>query len=306
MLEGLMRLLVTVASAFAIAGPALAADVYVPVAEQFPEAYFEGNKAAGYIGVHYGFAWLNYAEDRENISRPTEVNLFGVAGRGNLPFAPNSMFNLQIDGTADTVFTSGRSFGTPIEATGHLYYRDPQRFSAGAFGTYGVAEGNNIWGGGLEGQYFFDRVTAYAQGGYRTIDAGVGNNEWYVRGIGRWFPTDNLRLEGEIGYAWLSIEDNPTDRTLNTLFWTATAEYRFDHMPLGVFAQYRGASYYHDQAPALFPNAYNAAVFGVRAHLGSDNLIDNDRRGASYDTRPLDFLDLELLSRSGGGGGGNS
>jgi hypothetical protein len=216
------------------------------------------------------------------------------------------MFNLQIDGTADTVFVSGkgRAFGTPIEATGHLYYRDPERFSAGAFGTYGIVEGYNIWCGGLEGQYFFDRVTAYAQGGYRTIDTGVGNNEWYVRGIGRWFPTDNLRLEGEIGYAWLSIEDNPTDRTLNTLFWTATAEYRFDHMPLGVFAQYRGATYYHDEAPALFPNAYNAAVFGVRAHLGSDSLIDNDRRGASYDTRPLDFLDLELLSRSDGGGGG--
>jgi hypothetical protein len=275
-----MRTLLLTASTLAIttAVPALSADIYVPVAEQFPEAYFDGNKAAGYVDLHYGFIW---SDGDRRVDQ--ELRTAGIAGRGNLPFKKGSMFNLQLDGTADTLFTTGdgkRLTATPIEAIAHLYVRDPSRYAVGAFGSYGILEGYDIWGGGLEGQLFLNRVTLYGQGGYRTFDnaSNYNLNEWYVRAIGRWFPTDNFRLEGEVGYAQFSADSSdPVDN----LFWLATAEYRFDHMPLGVYAQYRGDNFSFDEGSTTS----NAAILGVRAYLGSDSQFDNDRRGASFDTR---------------------
>lgn len=62
-----MKSFLLAASALALSAsiPALAADVYVPVQGQFPEEYFEGNKAAGYIDLHYGFLWP-YSGGRED------------------------------------------------------------------------------------------------------------------------------------------------------------------------------------------------------------------------------------------------
>jgi hypothetical protein len=121
--------------------------------------------------------------------------------------------------------------------------------------------------------------------GYRGIDFDSGNRtQWYVRGVGRYFPTDNIRLEGEIGFAQDGFDGSGT--TIDTLFWSATAEYRFDHMPLGIYAQYRGANF---QVESNLLNNVNMAVLGVRAHLGSDSLFDNDRRGASFDTHVPDL-----------------
>lgn len=281
-----MRVLVPAVSTLAVvtATSALAADVTISVQEQFPEEYFEGNKAAGYIDLHYGFANLQTEADLPDL----DWRSAGIAGRANLPFSPGSGLNLQIDGTADRLlYVQGNSAGsTPIEATGHLSYRNPDRFALGAFGSYGRADPYELYGGGVEGQLFWNRVTLYGQGGYRHVDQPNNFvNEWYVRGVGRWFPTDNTRIEGEIGYAWY----DPDKGTGNDdTFWSVSAEYRFDHMPIGIYGQYRGDYLRPTEEGKSVPLTINTFLFGIRGYLGSDSLFDNDRRGASFDEQRLE------------------
>jgi hypothetical protein len=164
-----------------------------------------------------------------------------------------------------SVFTPAA--GTGLTGVLHAFYRDPQSH---ALGFYAGGIGNSGAGGafvlGLDGLLYMARSTFYAQAGYFS-GAAVGQGGEIV-GTARYFPSDNTKLQGSLGYA-------ASNAGINVLGISATAEKRFDETPFSAFLT---GTYLAASAPA---GNQGSVMVGARMYFNNETLFQNDRDGVT-------------------------
>ncbi|MBW2493842.1 MAG: hypothetical protein JRE43_03745 [Deltaproteobacteria bacterium] len=242
--------------------------------------------------------YLKLDDDGKEVIQGGEASDYWIlGGSGALDLAWRAL-NLQADFSAEGTLdersaddTFRHSFGGGL----HIGWRDAELGSLGAFGSAGNLEINNangddpdtvVWGVGLEGQVFFEPSTLYLQAGYldrESLSSGGDidalKNAGFARAIGRYFCTDNCKLEAEVSYAQGKMD--PDEDTVWILGWGIDFEYRPGGWPVSAFAGYTGARYDQDDDDDVL---YEHRIgFGVRFYCGKATPKANDRSGVSLD-----------------------
>lgn len=267
----------------ALSSTAFAADVVEPI---FAEPAVAGPRVSGYLDAYIGGLNIPDADDT--------FFTFGGSGKLNAPL--NERWNIQGDLLVDS--TEIEDFDmTTFGGAVHAFWRDPSSYAFGVFGTY---SGHNIaidTGGGSgditfneytfgpEAQAYFGNLTLYGQAYFGQLDLGafapIDNMDiWGARAVARYFVQPNLRFDGELGFETFEIEDESLD-----IFSAAVqAMYRFEASPVSVFARYQFENWSTSDGPDIDVDTHKFMV-GLRASFGSETLIEEDRNGATMDTR---------------------
>ncbi len=198
--------------------------------------------------------------------------------------------------------------GQWVNGAVHVAYRNPELFAVGAFGA--AQRASYDWDAlgmalaGAEGQAYLDDLTIYLQGGVAftsPADPDFSNYRDYgafafVRGVLRYFLTDNLKLsaegtygEGEIGYYTFSGQngDDPEHEGAVVPGKFAMArlgvDYRPDDGDASFFAAYE-ASYLTQSWDEVTRSSLNQRVLaGVKVDFGAETLKSRDREGVTWD-----------------------
>lgn len=196
----------------------------------------------------------------------------------------------------------------------HGFYREADKFLVGGFVQVGrddvsynsASEGeiDRAYVGG-EAQVYFDNLTLYGQAGMQQLDFGngspmsIGLNGWFANAEVRYFLTPNLRIEARAGLDTLDFD--LALATFNTVTIGAGIEYKFEALPVSLFAKYDYSTTSVD-APMSDDATVGSHRFlvGARFALGEDSLLDRDRNGASL--RPVQGIN-NFLNAFGGIGG---
>lgn len=239
-----------------------------------------------------------HLDDTDGVIQPDEAsNLWTLGGRGALD-AYLGVWHLQTDFSGEGTVHNRSADDTYMGSFGgglHAGWRDPELGSLGAFGAMGQFKINDLdgadrtsyaWGVGLEGQLFLDSTTLYLQSGYLDREAlsSGGNinalkNAGFVRGVGRYFWTDNFMLQAEGSYAQGKMD--PDRDNVLIAGWGAEMEYRLANTPIAGFLGYTGAYYFQDDdVDKIWEHRIG---FGVRVYFGERSLKASDRHGASLD-----------------------
>jgi hypothetical protein len=208
----------------------------------------------------------------------------GGAGSGACLFEP---FHFQGDITGDyndidklaylvpAASSLGRfhtDFWTNLGGGGHAGLADPETGAlevTGAYNRVQIEDGPDfgVWRVGGEGDLYLGPGTLGVQGGYLSLEqpvSGKDDNGFYGRGLIRFYPTEDLKLEGIGGVASLDGDVIPHARAL--------VEYRPDGWPVAFFTRWEGA----------FDNSLDQhfAVGGLRVYLFDEpaTLRESDRR----------------------------
>lgn len=294
-------------------GPAFAADQIVTQEERRIMGYVEG-----YFGQR------TYDENEETGPIP-DREFAGLVGRLNIPVYGS--FNVQLDASVDNVFDAidfdtddGAQFIRDLRTyagAAHVYWRDPTWLAIGAFAdirryesfpsryvpdldTYvPIGKTQELDFVGVEGQLFFDRVTFYGQASFGERTRVFFNDEdtdedsvsaWNVRGVLRYFPWDDTRLQAEVSYGEEKLGFEGFTR--NTWRAAAQADYRFSSFPVSVFGRYQFEDPFNEGEDRFGtqPTASHRVLVGARYSFGSNSLLDEDRNGASMDTYVPNFI----------------
>ncbi|EFK95589.1 conserved hypothetical protein, partial [sediment metagenome] len=163
----------------------------------------------------------------------------------------------------------------------HLFWRDPNRYAFGVFGSYSstsAGDSFNEYMVGPEGQIYIDDVTLYGQAYFGRVETSFNDDAdvWGVRGVARYFLQDNFKLEGEIGYRSFDFDFAEID------VWTfaTQADYRFSDSPFSVFGRYELNMFSDDDGDNLDVHKF---IVGLRGTFGADTLKEEDRFGATMD-----------------------
>jgi hypothetical protein len=187
----------------------------------------------------------------------------GSSGSVNIPIAAG--WNFQPELSVLSVFSS--SVGTNVTGVIHAFYRDPQSH---ALGVYGGGFGGGAAGGafvvGLDGLLYMPRTTLYAQAAY--FGGGAVGQGGQLVGTARYFPTDNTRLQGSVGYA-------ASNAGISVFGLSASAEMRFDRTPFSAF--FTGTYLANTNST---PDA-GIVMMGARMYFNNDTLFQNDREGVT-------------------------
>jgi hypothetical protein len=138
----------------------------------------------------------------------------------------------------------------------------------------------------VEARKDFGAFTIAAQGGYVQTIATVSPssyslaspNAWYVHGIARWFPTDNVMLSGDLGYAGFADSGSASG---NTLRWGGRLEYKLSAAPVSFFLDYQGDRW--DQPGAQ--SVGQTLQVGLTLLGGNHSLAERYRGAAGLDDR---------------------
>ena len=274
-----MYRLVLSAAIAATTTSAFAADAPVVLDQELAQPHI-----SGYGEVYLG--GLYFATPGDDADGTTA----GAAARVNFPI--DARWNIQTDAVIDSLWVEGTniySYGGAI----HGYWRDPSAYALGGFATI-TGYGGEDFGGvdlysfsvGPEAQAYFGNVTVYGQVYYGQLRAS-GESEhldnWGGRGVVRYFAQDDLRFDGELGFARLSANGAHFD----TVSAALQATYRFTGTPWSVFGRYQLDHLTFSEGPGSV-NVHKY-VIGLRASFGSDTLLSEDRNGATMDTYRSNF-----------------
>ncbi len=274
-----MKRLISTAFFTLLTASAFAADIIEPADQP-------GRRISGYGEIYAGGVWVRYDGDDEDYWAA------GGAGQLNIPFADswNAQGGLNLDAIGrdgDSLYGGGGAL--------HLFWRDPASFALGGFaeikgyGFSGEGPDDDTWDWklGPEAQLYLDRVTLYGQAYYGRFEvdfAPVTIEQMGVRGVARYFATDNLRFDAEAGFHRIRIDE--ADQEADTVSLALQAMYRFTDTPVSVFGRYQFDSADFGGTDVDF----HKAVVGLRFSFGSDTLIDEDRNGATMDTWRPNFI----------------
>lgn len=212
---------------------------------------------SGYLGVLYANTDVNGGGDGD---------AFGVEGAAFFPGSGALGFEL------DGVIVDNEDSDTGFGVKGHLLARHDSHM-LGAFVGVADADDSTTWTAGVEGAMYFNRWTAFAALGYGSNDDsdtdGIGVN------VGAsLFATDNLRFDGQVG--WASIDNGADDDALSL---SVGAELQLDQMPVSL-----GLDYAHVEFDDANAESDTVRVV-VRYNFNSGSLLDRDRSGASQANR---------------------
>ena len=264
-------------------------------------------QATGYVEVYGGWASTRTRADGSAIANSVIIpftegyagssrysdkgTVLGGAARGNTWLTPivSMQMDLQAEGTSYN-FSGSTSSSLDYLLGGHINWRDSNRGLLGAFAGIGDNNGVRHAVFGAEGQYYWNNVTFYLQGGYDTTlhssftplamyssgpgflgPFGVDMDAWFIRGTGRYYITPNLRIEATGMYADGSVNQSSSSDFacslscssslgFSTLLWEAKAEWKLDNSPFAFFFKYRGSqTEYNLSASTAFPPAISFA-----------------------------------------------
>ncbi len=211
--------------------------------------------ASGYVGVTYS---------NTDVDNGGSNNAWGA--EGSVVFSGSSQISFELDGA----IADGDDTDTVTAATGHVFVRNDSYLFGGFVGA-AHSDDSTTWSVGLEANKYFEAWTLAGAIAYaNNNDADVSG--WGVNAQARVFPTDNFRLQGNVGWAQVDLPGGDDDNA-----WTAGvgAEYQFAALPISV-----GATYNHVE---FNDTDVSANVWGVtlRYNFGGGSLRDRDRNGAS-------------------------
>lgn len=179
-----------------------------------------------------------------------------------------------------------------IDGALHGFYREADKFLVGGFVQLGTDsfEYNGVEGAyadrayvGGEAQIFLDSLTLYGQAGMQQFENGYGADSvnldgWFGMLEARYFLTPDLRIEAHAGLSSLAL--SLAEITLNSAKVGIGVEYKFENLPVSLFATYDFTTSSFDMAPSITVNEHRFLV-GARFALGEESLLDRDRNGAS-------------------------
>jgi len=297
-------------------------------------ADFEPERQLGLIvsGVVDQWAGVQFIEGPENNGGPgatTDETVFVNGGEAllSLPAGENlsiqSDFKYEYNENALDSLSPGDVIGPEYMFQGafHLSWRDPASHLFGFFGGVGessIGELNTVarFVGG-EAQLYMDNLTFYAQGGYVDfkvqdplfipnfgLDDGI-----FARGVVRWFPTADSRLQLEGTY--LNAEfDSGGFGDMESFSVQARYDFTLGGMPIlgavPIFIAYRGTFRDNCAEEADFNVVSSTDIDDHTVMVGtsysfSGDRLTVDRQGATLDTP--DFYHSCLATGQTGGQG---
>lgn len=231
---------------------------------------------SGSIGASVGTIVVSTDDGSES------ATLYNFDGKLNYRF--NQDWNAQFDGRYNGITADGDTISV-FGAAAHIFKRDPSAYAFGGFVSYDRLSFDDLDGDfssyrlGPELQIYNGNITYYGQafwGQYLADGESVGT--WGARGEVRYFHTENLRFEGELGFTQISEGGDGAS------IFTAglEAEKRFDNSPLSVWGRYQ---FDHiDVGDIDAGGTTHTFLVGLRAAFGTGSLLDEDRNGATMES----------------------
>ena len=217
-----------------------------------------------------------------------------ISGFGAVNIPLGDAFSTQLDAFGETVLTSNdAAYSDMFGIGGHLSWRNYDSGLVGIFG--GLGEGSPTdeepWNGGwigLEGQAYLGDFTLYGQAAWLLISSSNDNEEGFdrdsflVRGVGRYFVTDDAKIEAEVSYMeGRDVIDGDDDG--KAWEWGVSGMLRLsDQMPIYGTLAYRGADY--NTTTEGDDGEAHSVMAGVTFLFGGASLKENDRMGATLDS----------------------
>jgi len=206
----------------------------------------------GYAGAAYG----NIDDGADS----SEV----YGGEGSVAFQASDTISVEVDAS----ILDGDVSDTATGLTGHVYGRNDDHLFGG---FVGIADSGSsqTWNAGLEANKYFSNWTLAGAVFYANNDD-VDADGYGVNAEARLFPTDNFRVQGNVGLASANFSGN--DDTAITL--GVGGEYQFDGSPVSIALGYNHTELTdaNDEVDALW--------VGIRFNWGG-TLRERDRKGAS-------------------------
>ncbi|MEO9874351.1 MAG: hypothetical protein ABJM26_06325 [Anderseniella sp.] len=287
---------VLVMALFAPANQAVAADFNA-------EQAIQGLVVSGVVESWNGYTFRSGPDGNYNPDKEDHFSS-GIDGRLSLPLGDN--LSIQMDGKVeytDAAFDSSDAndtFQYSSQLGTHLTYRDPNSFAFGAFGAFGLGQGDNspvdAYAVGGELQFYLNDLTFYLQGGYMDSDTTASNpqdgfhNALFVRGVGRWYITPDSRLQAEFSYANGDQDGIDGDRLndMDVFEWGV----RYDMLVSGIpivgdtqfFVGYRGFD--ADNGRSLSDTGAvteHTIMVGTSHSFGGSSMKETERFGAGLD-----------------------
>jgi hypothetical protein len=274
----------------------------------------------GYAGIGYNYTDSSVkavsSDGDGSESGKGHVITQSVTVDGAVALPVTALIGVQADlhyaNVQDSSHFEGDNFGGHADetaATAHVFARTNQWLAGGFVGEESLGD-NTFIGGGVEGQYYLNRITLQGSAGAATPVA-AGYNEqkpfiWALRGQARYFVTDDFDVNVAANYLDASTPafDNGDEYESyrGPQIWSVGvgAEYKVPHSPFAVLASYK-----HSQMTYSENDNYGEGDFehsratidsdtvsvGVRWTFGG-SLFDRDRHGASLDSVKELFGDL--------------
>jgi hypothetical protein len=220
---------------------------------------------------------------------------FVVAGSASLAVMLAKDWSAQFDvlGEQVTADEDAEQYQGMQGVGGHISYRLPGSGLVGLFAGYGSggATDDDTWSGGwvgVEGQFWLDNITLAAQAALLDIsDHNGGDNEgldedaYMLRGVGRYFFSDDLKAEIDVAYVEASnVIDGDDDG--NAFEWGVSVQARLADAPLYGAISYRNGHY--DSTTEGDEGDVSTVAVSLSYLFGTNSLKENDRNGASLDT----------------------
>lgn len=281
--------------------PGHAADLTETVADTGPATVSDNSLlTGGVLGI--GLAYIDHEDDEVDISDP-DTQLIGGHGAVSIPFMDR--YSIQLDAlgehTLDKTGDDDQTIGN-LMLGAHASYRDPSMYLVGLFGGGGWSWDNGddddgaipFYFLGAEAQVYWNNFTGYGQVGY--LDAEdfyleVVEKAWFGRAVASYYFGPNTKLAGEVSYVSGDRKNNTPGGPgeLDVFGWGARLQHVFDApmlpAPAAVSLAYNGFDYRAtDESDSPMVHEFR---IGFDILLGSNTLIDNDRRAVALDLPPI-------------------
>lgn len=239
-----------------------------------------------------GLALTGHLEGYLGRANIAETGVWSGGGVARLNATFDQRWNGEGEIFIDRLFNSEGNLNA-YGGAAHIYWRDPSAFAVGAFASINGLSGNGVhfanhFRVGPEFQIYTDSATFYGQAWYG-LEQDVGGSdkmtEVGARAMVRYYPTENIRLDGELSY--LDVNNNWIDAA--GIIGAVQANYRFTDKPWTVFGRYQID---HPMQDAEFVGDLHRFNLGLRFSFGSSSIKDEDRNGAGMEapTRIIHFF----------------
>jgi hypothetical protein len=220
-------------------------------------------EASGYFGVGFTGAEIEFDAG----GGEAEIDTWGVEGA--VAFEASPGIGVQVGASFVDVDGGESAFGLD----GHINLRT-ERHLIGVFAGTSEVSDETAWTVGGEGELYLSNVTLAGAAGYAAVDVPLGEVEaWGVNGELRYFLTDNLRVEGELGFANIDFVGEVKLTSVGV-----GAEYKLSGAPFSIVGGYTHSE--SEDSPLQPDNSTNAFTIGGRYTFGG-TLLHRDREGAS-------------------------
>lgn len=290
------------------------------VAPAMAEEVSQENVTTAVVGGYAGWLWAGLNNPGYDPSGPPLTDaksyILGLDAYLNHWLSGNTAVQLdlngQISGPLEFDPSYGPVYGRWMNAAAHAAYRNPAQFAGALFGavqsasytaqgddaspiSYGVV--------GVEGQVYAGDLTFYGQAGIalsgtradltqQTGGARGYGDFAYVRGVVRYFPTDNLRLYAEALYGQGNVSYYTDAGVLNwvggDVATTIAAvklggDYRPDDQKFSYFAAYDAGLNWQQLGAETRSSFDQRVTIGLKLDLDADSLKTRDRQGVTWD-----------------------